>query len=239
MRRTPVRTCCPPCPWGRTLRPLGPRGGPHGTGSSPTANASSSGPASSFSAHSSWTSTCPFTRGFRLRLRHSSAAALGVGAPEIGSDVGGPRARVGGGHEDSSMQRVGRPSPSSPSANPRATERLLSAWTTRRCRAGAALGSAGLAAAQQAGVRHSHVRSETRDPFPCTLTKEPGALGRSSHPAPSPHLGAPGGASRCDLEGEGRPPSQEPSTRTPRREQRGVHGGPESSGGNSEALPPP
>lgn len=137
------------------------------------------------------------------------------------------------------MQRVGRPSPGSPPANPRATERSLSAWTTRRCRAGAAPGSAGLAAAQQAGVRHSHVRSETRDPFPCTLTKEPGALGRSRHPAPSPHLGAPGGAFRCDLEGEGRPPSQEPSTRTLRREQWGVHGGPELSGGNSEALPPP
>ena len=45
---------------------------------SPTASASGSGPAPPFSAHSSCTSTCPFTRWFRLRLRHSSAATLGV-----------------------------------------------------------------------------------------------------------------------------------------------------------------
>lgn len=43
-----------------------------------TASAPGSGPAVPFSAHSSCTSTCPFTRWFRLRLRHSSAADLGV-----------------------------------------------------------------------------------------------------------------------------------------------------------------
>lgn len=54
-----------PRPLWHTLKPL-------------TASASDSGPAAPFNAHSSCTSTCPFTRWFRLRLRHSSEAALGV-----------------------------------------------------------------------------------------------------------------------------------------------------------------
>ena len=75
-----VSACCPRAPVSRLSWPLGPGlGCPLASWTEPpTASASSWDPAEPFSAQSNCTSTCPFTRWFRLRLRQSSAAALGA-----------------------------------------------------------------------------------------------------------------------------------------------------------------
>lgn len=77
---TTVSACCPRAPVTRLSWPLGPGlGCPLASWTEPpTARASSWDPAEPFSAQSSCTSTCPFTRWFRLRLRQSSAATLGA-----------------------------------------------------------------------------------------------------------------------------------------------------------------